>query len=110
MNLIRHVRRLAGILAGLGGALLAFAGAAPVAMARPLPPAGGSHYPPPLPPAHTVAPVYKIPVQTAAAAAGGMPGWAIILIAVGAALLAAVAAVLADRAWASRRRAVTPAT
>jgi hypothetical protein len=108
MNLIRHVRRLAGILAGLGGALLAFAGAAPVAMARPLPPASGSYYPPPLPPAHTVAPVYKIPVQTAAAA-GGMPGWAIILIAVGAALLAAVAAVLTDRAWASRRRAVTPA-
>jgi hypothetical protein len=107
MNLIRHVRRLAGILAGLGGALLAFAAAAPVAMARPLPPTGGSHYPPPLPPAHTVAPVYKIPVQTAAA--GGTPGWAIILIAAGAALLAAVAAVLADRAWASRRRAVTPA-
>jgi len=106
MNLIRHVRRLAGILAGLGGALLAFAGAAPVAMARPLPPAGGTHYPPPLPPAHTVAPVYKIPVQTAA---GGMPGWAIILIALGAALLAAVAAALADRAWASRRRAITPA-
>ena len=108
MNLIRHVRRLAGVLAGLGAALLALAGAAPVAMARPLPPAGGSHYPPPLPPAHTVAPVYKIPVQTAAAG-GGMPGWAIILIALGAALLAAVAAILADRAWASRRRAITPA-
>jgi len=107
MNLIRHVRRLAGVLAGLGAALLALAGAAPVAMARPLPPAGGSHYPPPLPPAHTVAPVYKIPVQTAVA--GGMPGWAIILIALGAALLAAVAAVLADRAWASRRRPITPA-
>jgi hypothetical protein len=107
MNVIRHVRRLAGILAGLGGALLAFAGAAPVAMARPAPSAGGSHYPPPLPPAHTVAPVYKVPVQTAAVS--GMPGWAIILIAVGAALLAAVAAVLADRAWATRRRAVTPA-
>ena len=107
MNLIRHVRRLAGVLAGLGAALLALAGAAPVAMARPQPPTGGSHYPPPLPPAHTVAPVYKIPVQTAAV--GGMPGWAIILIALGAALLAAVAAILADRAWASRRRAITPA-
>jgi hypothetical protein len=38
-----------------------------------------------------------------------MPGWAIILIAVGAALLAAVAAVLADRAWAGRRKVITPA-
>ena len=31
---------------------------------------------------------------------GGMPGWQIILIAVGAALVAAVIAVLLDRAWA----------
>jgi hypothetical protein len=35
---------------------------------------------------------------------GGMPGWQIALIAIGAALLAAIAAVLADRAWAARRR------
>jgi hypothetical protein len=47
------------------------------------------------------------PAQTVAT--GGMPGWAIILIAVGAALLAAVAAVLADRAWAGRRKVITPA-
>jgi hypothetical protein len=32
-----------------------------------------------------------------------MPGWQIILIAAGAALAAAVAAVLLDRAWAARR-------
>jgi hypothetical protein len=32
-----------------------------------------------------------------------MPGWEIALIAVGAALLAAVLAVLLDRAWAPRR-------
>jgi len=35
---------------------------------------------------------------------GGMPGWQIALIAAGAALLAAVLAVIADRAWLARRR------
>ena len=35
--------------------------------------------------------------------AGGMPGWQIVLIAAVAALLAAVLAVIADRAWAERR-------
>ena len=34
---------------------------------------------------------------------GGMPGWQITLIAVGAALVAAVLAVLLDRAWAARK-------
>ena len=40
---------------------------------------------------------------------GGMPGWQIALIAIGAALLAATAAVLADRAWAARRKTITAA-
>ena len=35
---------------------------------------------------------------------GGMPGWQIALIAIGAALLAATVAVLADRARAARRK------
>jgi hypothetical protein len=38
-----------------------------------------------------------------------MPGWQITLIAVAAALLAAMVAVLADRARASRRKAATAA-
>jgi hypothetical protein len=38
-----------------------------------------------------------------------MPGWQITLIAVSAALLAAVAAVLADRARAARRRVIATA-
>ena len=38
---------------------------------------------------------------------GGMPGWQITLIAVAAALVAAAAAVLLDRVWASRRAAST---
>jgi hypothetical protein len=36
------------------------------------------------------------------AAAGGMPGWQITLIALGAALVAAIAAVLLDRALTAR--------
>ena len=40
---------------------------------------------------------------------GGTPGWQIALIAVGAALLAALAAVLADRVLAARRRAINAA-
>jgi len=34
---------------------------------------------------------------------GGMPGWQITLIAVGAALAAAILAVLLDRAWAAHK-------
>jgi hypothetical protein len=39
--------------------------------------------------------------------AGGMPGWQIVLIVAGAALLAAMVAVFLDRAWAARRKAIT---
>jgi hypothetical protein len=98
MNPIRHIRHVAGVLAGLAGALLAFAAAAPAAFAsgpRPLPPGWNKH--PPLPAHfHTVV-------------MGGMPGWQITLIAAGAALLTATAAVLADRARAGRRKPVTAA-
>jgi hypothetical protein len=41
--------------------------------------------------------------------ASGMPGWQIALIAIGAALFAATAAVLLDRAWTARRRSATAA-
>ena len=40
-----------------------------------------------------------------AAVTSGMPGWQITLIAIGAALLAAAAALLLDRAWMARRHA-----
>ena len=93
MNRIDRIRRLAGLLAGLAGVLLA---SAPAAFAKPLPPpeccasdaATGS---------------------VTVIAEGGMPGWQITLIAVGAALLAATVAVLLDRAWAARRRTITTA-
>jgi len=92
------VRRLTAALTGLAGALLAFA-AAPAALARPFPPRppGWDKHPPPLGAGiHTVV-------------AGGMPGWQITLIAIGAALLAATVALLVDRARAAHRKTITGA-
>ena len=121
MNPIRHVRRLAAALAGLASALLAFAAAAPAALARPgpprpwqpahpslhpLPPGWSKH--PPLPAAHIHQLVHaSVPVRTVVI--GGMPGWQIALIALGAALFAAAVAVLADRTWATHRKTITVA-
>ena len=98
---MNRIRRLAAILAGLAGALLVVAAVAPAALAGPFPPRPpGWDKHPPLPP-----PAAGIHIVVA----GGMPGWQIALIAIGAALLAATAAVLADRAWTTRRRTVTAA-
>ena len=88
----RSARRLGGLLAGLGALVttLMVTGTAAMAMQLQLPPPGGGDEvikPPPLPPA-----------------AGGMPGWEITLIAVGAAIVAAVLAVLAERVRSARRR------
>jgi hypothetical protein len=116
MDPIRRPRRLAAALAGLAGALLAFAAAAPAAVARPapprhkyapLPPGWWQLKHPPLPYGHWTGAGYQPPVRTVVV--GGMPGWQIALIAAGAALLAATAAVLAYRAWATRRNPVTTA-
>ena len=48
-------------------------------------------------------------IQAPTIVAGGMPGWQIALIAVGAALFAAAVAVLADRTLTARRRTATTA-
>jgi hypothetical protein len=93
MNLIQCIRRLAVVLAGLGGAALASIIVAPAAFAVREPPPGGGGG----------APASPAPPDTVAVVAGGMPGWQIALIAVGAALLAAVLAVLLHRVWAARR-------
>jgi hypothetical protein len=111
MNHIRRLRPLATALTGLACALLAFAAVAPAALARPGPPRPWQlqHHPlaarppgwnkhPPLPPAHWTGPVHAVVI-------GGMPGWQIALIAVGAALAAATVAVLVDRGWAAHRKA-----
>jgi hypothetical protein len=96
MNPIRHIRRALAVLAGLTVAVLA-CGAVP-AFARVEPDPGAGY----------VAPA-SVPAQVRTIVLGGTPGWQIVLIAVGAALLAAALAVLADRALAARSRAI-PAT
>ena len=136
MNPIRHIRRLAAVLAGLACAWLGIAIAAPAAFAasrvpagiasRPRPPASYPCSPgcsslltkhrvlpaewtkhPPLPPGHMARPVYRVPVHTVVV--GGMPGWQIALIAAAAALIAATVAVLAYQAWTTRRQPVPTA-
>ncbi|MGH3153486.1 MAG: hypothetical protein ACRDOB_22520 [Streptosporangiaceae bacterium] len=100
MNLTRHIRRSAAVLAGLAGAVLAFAAPA-FAQSAMIPVSGGDASGAQLP--------VPVQVQVRTIVAGGMPGWQIALIAVGAALIAAALAVLATRMLASRRQAVTAA-
>lgn len=89
MNITRHTRRLAAIVAIAAAALLALAIAAPAMAAT----ASVPHYGQPVAP----------PAQVHIVAAGGMPGWQISLIAVAAAILAAIVAVAADRVITARR-------
>ena len=85
-----RLRRLAAALAALTCALLASAAIIPGASAMiVIPPGGGG-----------TAPAPAVPVIS-----GGMAGWQITLIALGAALVAAIAAVFLDRALAARRAA-----
>jgi hypothetical protein len=84
MKALRYLSLLGGLMATMLATLAATASAAPA-----------PHLPPPpdnLPVAYPV---------------GGMPGWEITLIAVGAALTAAILAILVDRAWSARRRPAT---
>jgi hypothetical protein len=96
MNRIQTIRRLAGILTGLAGALLALTAASPAALAVRVPPPGGG--------AGTV----QAPPQVHTIVTGGMPGWQITLIAVAAAVVAAAVAVVLDRAWAAQRHLTAP--
>ena len=98
MNPIHTIRRLACILTGVAATLTAAVIGAPAAFAatRPSPPPGVlSRYEPVLVP-HTV------PAYTHAATTGGLAGWQITLIALGAAILAGIVAVLVYRARAAR--------
>jgi hypothetical protein len=89
MNFFRlrlsRARRVGGLLAAFGALVTTLVVSGTAAMAQVLPPSGGE-------------------VTQPAPLAGGMPGWQISLIAVGAAFAAAVLAVLADRAWSARGR------
>jgi hypothetical protein len=119
MKPVRHLRRLAAALTGLACAWLGIAVAARAAFAaaRVPPPVAGPpsvtllHHPPgwnkhpPLPAGHLTGPAYQVRTVVMS----GMPGWQIALIAVGAALFAATAAVLVDRAWTARRKSAAAA-
>lgn len=89
MKRIQHIRRFTTFLAGLACALLASAAVAAPSFAM-VPHPGAPAVVPPGPVTDTIA-------------AGGMPGWQITLIAVGAALVTAIAAVFLDRARTARR-------
>jgi len=100
MNRIQHFRLLAGVLAG---AMLAFAASGPTAFASQLradPPWWLTHgvlrVHPPL--RHVARPVTVCQALAHTAVTGGMPGWQIALIAAGAGLAVATAAVLLNRA------------
>jgi hypothetical protein len=114
MNRIRNIRRIIAALAGLACAWVGIAIAAPAAFAaagRVQPPGGGpggtavlpaplsAHVHQPAPQAPGLVPVHTV--------VGGMPGWQIALIAIGAALFAATVAVLLDRARTTRRHPAT---
>jgi hypothetical protein len=92
MKLSKYWRRIAVVFTGLGATVATLATlAGPASAATGMIPAGE----------------ITGPANAASAAttvvAGGMPGWQIALIAVGAALVAAVVAVLLDRARLARR-------
>ena len=87
--------RLAAVLAALTGAVLASAAVTPAWAGIAVPGPGGPYGPAGVPPA----PQTGVPMITA----GGMAGWQIALIAAGAAVVAAAAAVRLDRSLTTRR-------
>jgi hypothetical protein len=94
MNRIRHILTA---LATLAGALLAFTATPAAAFASRVPSRDGTTGPLQAPPrVHTIM-------------VGGMPGWQITLIAAGAALATAAAAVLLDRTRAASKTHATTA-
>ena len=86
---MKHLRRILAALITLTGTALALA-TAPAAFATPLPPSDCCT---------SGATTGSVTVITE----GGMPGWQITLIAVGAALAGAALAVLLVHAWAARK-------
>jgi hypothetical protein len=88
--------RVGLVLAGVVVTVLSTGGVLPASASSMhlVPPPGG----PGIPAAHPVAPAVRTVVV------GGMPGWQIMLIAIAASLMAAIGAVLADRARTTRSR------
>ena len=107
MNRTRRIRRAAGVLAALASAALAPIAAAPAALASTSPGRAWllSWADPPLPPGWHNHPPLPGPAPVRTAMAGGIGGWQIALLAVGAVGLTAALLAAAYRAWAVRQRA-----
>jgi hypothetical protein len=99
-----RLRRVGAALAAVAAGLLASAAAIPAAFARDIPD--------PLPDGQ-YRPIYPAPAPAstvhAVNATGGMASWQIVLIALGAALIAAAVTIVLVRARAAHRAAPTPA-
>jgi hypothetical protein len=93
-----RLSRLATVLAAAISGLLASTAAATAAFAQPIPIGDGG-----------TAPVAPVPAAVRVITTGGMAGWQITLIALGAALAAAAAALLLNRKLVGRRAAATTA-
>ena len=109
MHISTRSRRTVGLLTALGAVLVTFASTATAALATinvPLPDgrAAGATGFPSLNRGGIYDPVQTSPAAPVVTVAGGMPGWQIALIAIGAALVAALVPVLAYRAWTARRQ------
>jgi hypothetical protein len=94
MNHVRFIRRALSVVFAVGGSFLGFVLFAPSAFAMIVEPIGSG--------SSAVASPQPAPTLVHSAVAGGMAGWQIALIAVGAAALTATLAVFADRARGSR--------
>jgi hypothetical protein len=92
---MNRIRRIAAILGGLAASVLVALTGATAALAYPVPPAGGPAGPVQPPRVHTIV-------------TGGMPGWQIALITIGAPILAAALAVTLDRAYTTHRQLPAP--
>jgi len=109
MHISTRSRRTVGLLTALGVMLATFASTAAAALATvnvPLPDglAPGVRGSALLNKGGIYDPVQTSTTVPAVTVVGGMPGWQIALIAIGAALVAAIVAVLAYRAWTARRQ------
>jgi hypothetical protein len=93
ISLNRRIRRVTALLAALALSCLGLTATGAAAFARVMPPQGSGAGTTPA----------AVPTVTRVVVAGGMPGWQITLIAVGAAVVAAALTLLADRAWAAHR-------
>jgi hypothetical protein len=101
MNHIHRLHRFVGVVLTLGATALGLALWAPAAVAMPMPDPGGT--------SSSVA-GQSTPIVAHSAPAGGMPGWEITLIALGAALFSAILVALVNHARAVRHPArISPA-